>query len=425
MECSMRTLTDEDLLRRYVRQHSAEAFGELGRRYANLVFSACLRETRDRTLAEDAAQAVFLLLSQKAHTLRNPKKLPSWLFSVAVLTSKNLMKSERRRAAYEEAFAKEALVVTSAKEVDDVLPELNTALTQLKPAEQTAILLRFIEQKSLAEVGEALGVSENTARMRVSRALERLRQRLGKLGVTVSAVALSLALEQQHAHAAPKTLVAFAKQVGLEGMRAGRGKTVLLTQRMDRHLQAVNNLRQGRALTVALLLLGICALGGHLVSPSDTDSPLRLALAAQSNAVFSPLAGTWDGTLEYSQKGSRQRQRIPVRAAISVGANVLQWQNKTPDDLPIAQPGQTLYLDQQGNVLLTNGGLAQPAHEVSQLVEFTKKGSGTFVLLVTHPTQEMRYTFTLQGNRLECLWERRNPDRSFELKNKWTLTRTH
>ncbi|MBB6048427.1 RNA polymerase sigma factor [Armatimonas rosea] len=420
----MRTLTDQELLRRYVRQRSAEAFGELGRRYANLVFSACLRETHDRTLAEDAAQAVFLLLSQKAHTLRDPKKLPSWLFSVAVLTSKNLMKAERRRAGYEEAFAKEAAVVTPAVDVGEVLPELNTALTQLRPAEQTAILLRFMEQKSLTEVGEALGVSENTARMRVNRALQKLQQRLGKLGVTVSVAALSLALERESAaHTAPETLVAFTAQIGAEGMIAGTGKAVLLTQRIDHQLQVASQRHRGRALTAGLLLVGVCALGGHLVTQSPTDSRLQLALAAQGNAVFAPLAGTWDGTLEYTRNGSRERSRIPVRAAISVGANVLQWQNKTREDLPIAQPGQTLYLDYGGGVSLTNGGLAQPAQEVSQLVEFTKKSSGTFILLVTHPTQEMRYTFTLQGNTLECLWERRNPDRSFERMNYWTLTR--
>lgn len=420
----MRTLTDDELLRRYVHHQSAEAFGELGRRYANLVFSACLRETRDRTLAEDAAQVVFLLLSQKAHTLRDPKKLPSWLFSVAVLTSKNLMKAERRHTGYEEAFAKEAIAVTTVAEYTDELPELNTALTQLKPAEQTAILLRFMEQKSLAEVGEALGVSENTARMRVSRALEKLRQRLGKLGVTVSVAALSLALERQSAaHAAPETLVAFTARIGYEGMIAGTGKAVLLTQRIDHQLQAARQLHRGRALTAVLLLLGVCAVGGHLMTHSPTDSRLQLALAARDNAVFAPLAGTWDGTLEYNPNGSRQRSRIPVRAAISVGANVLQWQNKTQEDLPIIQPGQTLYLDHWGGVSLTNGGLAQPAQEVSQLVEFTKKGSGTFVLLISHPTQEMRYTFMLQGDRLECLWERRNPDRSFERMNYWTLKR--
>jgi RNA polymerase sigma factor (sigma-70 family) len=422
----MQTRTDEELLRRYVRYDSADAFKELGRRYARLVYTVCFRETKDPTLAEDAAQSVFLLLSQKARTLRDPRKLPVWLCSVATNTSRSLMRNERRRATYEEAYAREAPTSTDPTTGVDRSWDLDRAMGQLKPDDQTVILLRFWERRSLAEVGQTLGVSENTARMRVQRATERLRQKLERLGnVSLSVVALTAALERE-AQAAPGTpdaLLTLLHAVGERGMVAGSGKAILLAQRVDAGQRAAMRTRGILWSTAALLLLSIGGATWQFSADAPTDARLPLAVTAYQQQAFAPLAGTWDGTLEYTRKDTNRRVRMPVRAVISVGENVLQWQNRTPAGAYVPQIGQTIYLSEWGEVRLTNSGHAQPASQVSGLARFARQGHGTFTLQVPHSYAEMRYRFTLEGDALTCLWEKRNPDYSFQRMNYWTLTR--
>ena len=100
--------TDWQLLQKFSEGGSQAAFSALTRRYTNLVYRICQRELGDTLLAEDAAQAVFLLLAQKAPSLRPARAedtLSSWLFQTALLTAKNVRRSEGRRQAREREAA--------------------------------------------------------------------------------------------------------------------------------------------------------------------------------------------------------------------------------------------------------------------------------------------------------------------------------
>lgn len=199
-------MDDWRLLRQYVEQNSQAAFATLTRRYTDLVYSVCRRELSDAGLAEDVTQAVFLILARKASTLRRGVVLSGWLFQTARFAAKNAGTRERRRRHYEQEAAQAMQREQTSQENalwNSLEPSLNSALGRLGAADRDAVLVRYVEDRSLAETGAALGVSEDAARKRVSRALEKLRRLLGKEGMIVSGAALAALLSTRAVQAAP------------------------------------------------------------------------------------------------------------------------------------------------------------------------------------------------------------------------------
>ncbi len=200
---------DAELVRNYVQQGSQEAFAEIFRRHLGLVYGTCLRELHDADLASDASQAVFLLLARKARTLRSGMTLTAWLFQTARFVASNLRRSEQRRTHREQAVLDERSRVQMDHAGDPqqelwnrTEPVLNEALAALNARDRAAILLRYFEGCSLQETGAALSMSEDAARMRITRALEKMRRHLLKAGVALSLAALTSLLSQRAATSA-------------------------------------------------------------------------------------------------------------------------------------------------------------------------------------------------------------------------------
>jgi RNA polymerase sigma factor (sigma-70 family) len=189
-------MTDWQLLRKFTQDNSQAAFAELSQRYTNLVYRVCQRELGDTSLAEDAAQAVFLLLARKApslHPSRQEATLSSWLFQAALLTAKNARRQEQRRAAKEQEAA-QMPPPTASLEWIEIEPLLNDALEALPPGQRSLLIERFFYDRPLAEIGAGQGISEDAARMRVNRALDRLRRFFAARNVALSAAALAAVL---------------------------------------------------------------------------------------------------------------------------------------------------------------------------------------------------------------------------------------
>ncbi|HEY7115754.1 MAG TPA: sigma-70 family RNA polymerase sigma factor [Tepidisphaeraceae bacterium] len=212
-------MTDSELLTRYVRDGSQEAFAQLVRRHVNLVYGACLRQTRDPHLADDAAQAVFLVLARRAGSLKPGTVLAGWLYNTARYAAANARRGEDRRRHHErkaahmtESTATQAdLDPDAAEHWEAVSPMLDDAMATLAGHDRDAVLLRFMGQKSLKDVGEALGVSEDAAKKRVSRAIDKLRRFFARKGVAISGVAVAATLSTAAtAHAAPPALTTAA-----------------------------------------------------------------------------------------------------------------------------------------------------------------------------------------------------------------------
>ncbi|MCX6956754.1 MAG: sigma-70 family RNA polymerase sigma factor, partial [Verrucomicrobia bacterium] len=183
-------MTDDlELLRRYLDEHSQAAFTELVRRHLDLVYGAAFRRTDgDAPLAEDIAQQVFTQLARDAAGLRRHPRLGGWLYVATRHATASAMRAERRRKLREEKAMNDP---TALPEPDwrQLRPELDAVIDRLAESDRDAVLLRFFEAKAFAEIGATLGISEDAARMRVERALEKLRSLLARRGIASTATA--------------------------------------------------------------------------------------------------------------------------------------------------------------------------------------------------------------------------------------------
>ncbi len=216
---------DGTLLRNYARASSEDAFAELVRRHLDLVYSTALRTVNgDQHLAQDICQSVFIDLARKAARLTNRHVLTGWLYTSTCFAAAKAIRSERRRQARElEADTMKEQIASTSEEVswERIRPVLDSVMLELRDGDREALLLRFFERRSLAEVGSRLGLSENAARMRVERALERLRGRLAQRGLTSTAAALVVVLSHQTIIAAPLGLAASVTAGTLAAAAAG------------------------------------------------------------------------------------------------------------------------------------------------------------------------------------------------------------
>jgi RNA polymerase sigma factor (sigma-70 family) len=200
---------DSQLLRHYVEQRSELAFAELVRRHLPLVYHSAIRQLGEaRPLAEDVAQSVFVLLAEKSRGLLGHPSLAGWLHETTRHKVAHMLRAERRRQAREQrAVAMSELCHdSSGKAWERIEPVLDTVLLELNARDREAVLLRFFENCSGAELAARLCVSEAAAYKCVERALDRLRDRLTRRGITSSAAALASLLGAQGAMAAPAGL---------------------------------------------------------------------------------------------------------------------------------------------------------------------------------------------------------------------------
>lgn len=199
---------DLELLAKYSRQGAEDAFAEIVRRHAGLVYATALRVTRSPQLAEEAAQAVFLELARNAGKLRPDTVLAAWLYAVTRRIAAKSVRGETRRLIREQtAYAMNAAEQTPAPTAE-LEPLLDDALDALTETDRKAVLLRFFEDKSLADVGKVLGVSADAAQKRVSRAVEQMRAFFSQRGIATGTVAVTALLAANSAKAAPAGLVA-------------------------------------------------------------------------------------------------------------------------------------------------------------------------------------------------------------------------
>src|SRR5690348_5999990 len=197
---------DSQLLRDFVRNKSQDAFTELVRRHVNLVYSAALRQARLPQLAEEISQSVFADLARAADQLKPDTILTAWLYQVARRTAIDVVRRESRRQA-RERLAVEMAAMNTTTDWTHIEPLLDDAMDALEETDRAAILLRYFENKSLREVGQSLGTSDDAAQKRVSRAVERLREFFSKRGIAIGASGLIVLISANAVHAAPLALV--------------------------------------------------------------------------------------------------------------------------------------------------------------------------------------------------------------------------
>ncbi|MDB6123759.1 MAG: polymerase, sigma-24 subunit, subfamily [Pedosphaera sp.] len=205
----MQRMDDRELLQEYATQKSEAAFASLVARHINMVYSVALRHAGNAHHAEEIAQAVFVILAKKAASLSRGTILSGWLFHTARLTANNFLRTEIRRVRREqEAYMRSTLHETESEEWNRIAPLLDEAMADLGEKDRSAVVLRYVEGKDLKEVGAAFGASEEAAKKRVSRAVEKLRKFFTARGVMLSSTALTGAIAAHSVQAAPLGLAA-------------------------------------------------------------------------------------------------------------------------------------------------------------------------------------------------------------------------
>ena len=227
---TMTPTNDLALLREFIRDQSQDAFTALVQRHLGLVYCAALRQVRSPQLAEEVAQSVFTDLARNAARLKPDTVLSAWLYEVTRRTAINVVRGESRRQLREQIALEMNAMNATSDDWRQIEPLLDDAMHALDDTDRTAILLRYFENKSLRDVGESLGTTDDTARKRVSRAVERLREFFTKSGVTVGASGLALAISDHAVQEAPVGLaVTISTATALAGKTATVGKAMAMT----------------------------------------------------------------------------------------------------------------------------------------------------------------------------------------------------
>lgn len=227
----MLELDDSVLLKEYVERGSEEAFATLVTRHVDKVYSIALRHTRNPHQAEEITQAVFVILVKKSNRLNKRVILAGWLCRTARLSAVTFVRSEIRRTRREQEAQMQALSNEGESEIwPRIAPLLDRAMAGLSAADHDAVTLRFFDGKSMKEVGAALGASEDAAKMRVSRAVEKMRLFFTRRGIVCPAAAMTAAISANCVQAAPAVLAKSATAAAVANAATASISTLTLVK---------------------------------------------------------------------------------------------------------------------------------------------------------------------------------------------------
>jgi RNA polymerase sigma factor (sigma-70 family) len=281
-------MTDVELLTQHQNGISESAFADLVRRHLGWVYGVARRRLKDAHLAEDVAQAVFVLLHRKSPRFAADPAMMSWLYKTACYASDSAARGERRRQNRESKVAMsrpEAMQPAETPEWQELAPLLDQLIGRLPQTDREAILLRYYRDLSVADVAEQIGTNPDAARKRIERAIEKLRQLAAAKGSSLSAASLSAGLAAFIRIPPPPGLIATATTVAtapagsaIAASTAGivKGTVTMMASKMT--IVAVT--------AVALVVVGggICATVWIYSSPSSDAVAPAIANATQTDS---------------------------------------------------------------------------------------------------------------------------------------------
>lgn len=293
---------DSELLQQFARNQSESAFSELVERHLGLVYSMAFRKTANPQHAQDITQAVFIILARKAGSLGPKTVLPGWLYHTARLTAANFQRGEMRRLRREQEAYMQSTTDESAPDAlwRELSPLLEDAMAGLGARDRDAIVLRFFQNRNFAEVGVALGAGEDAAKMRVHRALEKLRKFFSKRGIVSTTAIIAGAISANSVQAAPEGLAHVVSAVAVAKGTAASISTVAL---MKGGLKA---LAWAKAKTIITASVAALFIGGASIVSIEVMHALRQEFAPD-------IQGTWEGVVDVEDNGVGDGQDAQAR----------------------------------------------------------------------------------------------------------------
>jgi RNA polymerase sigma factor (sigma-70 family) len=289
--------SDRQLLDDYASRNDPSAFAALVRRHGPTVLGVCRRVLRHEQDAEDAFQAVFLVLARGARTIRKGDSLTSWLYGVSYRVALKAKRSAARRRKHEARVEVRKAPTdweTAWRELQSVLAE---EVGRLPPAHRDVFVLCCLDGLSGPEAAARLGVKKNTVFGWLARARQRLREQLARRGISLSAVLTALAVSGTSRAALPPQLVGPAVEAATR-LGAGAPVTGLSARALSLAEGVTTMLSNKLKEATALLLLALCALGAGLgVFARPAPESAAQASDATAPAVAAKPKETTDQTI--------------------------------------------------------------------------------------------------------------------------------
>jgi RNA polymerase sigma factor (sigma-70 family) len=293
-----RELSDRDLLERFVGKRDEAAFIVLFERHGPMVLGVCRRALPAFHDAEDACQAVFLVLARKAASVRKRTSLSSWLHGVACRVAANLKREQARRRAREQRVdapaSRDPAAEISWQEARTILDE---ELHRLPESCRAPIVLCYLECLTRDEAARRLGLSLTTLHGRLERARDLLRERLTKRGLTLSTAITAAALGETAAQGAlaPTFVISATKIAMLFAAREPVTESLIATNVLALTQEVLTTmfttkLKLGAA---AVLCVGLFAamIGGSFISLVTAQDAKLKSGSSDGIVIQDPLPG--------------------------------------------------------------------------------------------------------------------------------------
>jgi RNA polymerase sigma factor (sigma-70 family) len=276
---SVAGLSDRQLLNRFTSHQGAlaeAAFAALVVRHGPMVLGLCNQLLGDRHDAEDAFQAVFLVLAQKARSIRDPDLLGNWIYGVAIRTSRCAKIHLARRRRNEEAGSMlrdcASMAVPSAEQVflaREHADLLHDEIERLPRAFRLPVVLCYLEGLTVHEAARRLCCSHGTIRSRMARAREKLRRALSRRGVVLPAAALAAALEARSASASVSSCLCEVTTRASFRFAAGQ-PTASVATAVAREVLSSMLAHQVKLIALTVLCAGVIAAGTGYVNRAQS-----------------------------------------------------------------------------------------------------------------------------------------------------------
>lgn len=299
---------DMELVREYAAHNSEEAFATLVSRHVNLVYSVALRRLGDVHLAEEVTQAAFIILARKAGSLGPKTILSAWLCRTAQFLAARALRTQRRRQRREQESYMQSLLNQPEPETSpwpDIAPLLDIAMAELGEKDHSTIVLRFFEGKDMKQVGAVLGISEDAAKARASRAVEKLRKFFVRRGITLSAAVIMGAISAHSIQAAPAALAKSATTLALAKGATASGSTLSL-------------IKGGlKLMTWAKAKIAIMACSAVLLGAGATVVAIE-SVQLTSSAAGPDIQGAWEGVVKLDFDGIKRQEKSHSRVVLNI-----------------------------------------------------------------------------------------------------------
>jgi RNA polymerase sigma factor (sigma-70 family) len=325
---------DAECLRRFVGNADERAFADLVERHVQLVHGAAMRILGNSDAAQEVAQSVFILLARRAWRLTGHPALAGWLYRSAVLHAREYRRTQARRRQRELHAVTIGSTMNHAESssiLAELEPELDEAMLELSAQDREILVLRYFSGKSLREVGQTLGIREDAAQKRVSKALDALTRCFQRRGLRIAAPALTAVALQNaavSAGAVPAGLAAAIAQGAVTTVPALSFNTAAVTAAKIMSLTKTQ-------ITVVCTALALTPIGYEWKASAAAKKDHQRLGAELSELRRSALAGERH-RLEAEQQIASLERAIAESSAIPAAPNApavsppAKWDDQSP-----------------------------------------------------------------------------------------------